>query len=316
MQHTLPFDPTYGYTLESLQRLAPPPSPLDFDAFWTATYEEAGAVPLRLSRRPVDSPWPELEVHEIEYDSLGGVRIGAWLTLPRGRRINRGVVVGHGYGGRAAPTADVSGPAAAIFPCARGLSRSKHGTIPDSASAHVLHGIESRWTYVHRGCVADYWTALRALLEVVPAACGCLDYMGMSFGGGIGAMLAPWEKRLRRAFLDVPSFGNNPVRLGLPGTGSGAALWKYVQDHPEAVEVLRYFDSAIAATRIKIPVLVAAALFDPAVPPPAQYSVYNALGGPRKLFVRQAAHCDFPGQACENQRLTAELQQWFMPNGA
>ncbi|MEZ5576382.1 MAG: hypothetical protein R3F44_12440 [Candidatus Competibacteraceae bacterium] len=37
---------------------------------------------------------------------------------------------------------------------------------------------------------------------------------------------------------------------------------------------------------------VAAARFDPAVPPPGQFAVYNALAGPKELFVLRAGHFD------------------------
>ncbi|MEZ5583004.1 MAG: hypothetical protein R3F37_09785 [Candidatus Competibacteraceae bacterium] len=31
-------------------------------------------------------------------------------------------------------------------------------------------------------------------------------------------------------------------------------------------------------------------MFDPAVPPPGQYAIYNALAGHKDLFVLQAGH--------------------------
>ena len=52
-----------------------------------------------------------------------------------------------------------------------------------------------------------------------------LDYMGISFGGGIGALALPWDERFHRAHLNVPSFGHHPLRLTLPEpdtTGSGS----------------------------------------------------------------------------------------------
>ena len=169
----------------------------------------------------------------------------------------------------------------------------------------------SRETYIHCGCVADYWGAASALIEVVPEAAGQLHYSGGIFGDGIGALMLPWDGRFAKAFLDVPSFGNHPLRLLAPCVGSGESVRQYYQSHPEVAAVLRYFDSACAARHIKIPVMVGAALFDPAVPPQGQFSVYNALSGPKELFVREAAHFSFPGEAAENQRLHQALCKWF-----
>jgi cephalosporin-C deacetylase len=77
--------------------------------------------------------------------------------------------------------------------------------------------------------------------------------------------------------------------------------------------VLQYFDSATAAGHIQIPTLVAAAVFDPAVPPPGQFAVHNCLAGPKDLFARQAAHFDWAGQGAEDvvvrQKVLAEFQR-------
>jgi len=35
------FDPSYGYTIETLLDVKAPKEPKDFDAFWTARYENA-----------------------------------------------------------------------------------------------------------------------------------------------------------------------------------------------------------------------------------------------------------------------------------
>ena len=312
MDHGFSFDPTYGYDREALLRVGCPPAPEDFAEFWRETYAAARSIAPRVTRRAVDVAPRDREVFEIEFDSFDGVRIGGWLTLPKGGVARHGFVVGHGYGGREGPDGWLPlDDAAAIFPCARGFHRSARADIPNSSDRHVLHGIESRETYVHRGCAADAWCAASALLDVVPDVEGHLDYMGASFGGGIGALAVAWEERFRKAYLDVPSFGNHPIRLRCPCVGSGESVRKYSAEHPEVRSVLEYFDSAVAARRIRIPTLVAAAVFDPAVPPPGQFAVHNALGGPKELFVRQAAHFDFPGAAGENLRLARVLMKWF-----
>jgi cephalosporin-C deacetylase len=147
------------------------------------------------------------------------------------------------------------------------------------------------------------------LLERYPQVAGNLDYMGGSFGGGMGALMLGWEDRFRRGFLEVPSHGNYPLRINLACGGSGDAVQRYYWDHPEVMEVLKYHDAAIAARHIRIPMLVAPALLDPAVPPPGQFSVYNAMGGDKQLFVRQWGHVDWPSE--DNARLGEALNQFF-----
>src|SRR5690606_440225 len=93
--------------------------------------------------------------------------------------------------------------------------------LPDEGAAHVLAGIDDRETYVHGGCVADVWCAVSALVELVPGVPLPVGYLGGSFGGGIGALAAPWDERIGAVALTVPSFGHHPLRLTLPCTGSG-----------------------------------------------------------------------------------------------
>ncbi len=310
--HNFPFDPTYGYTLEQLLAVRAPNIPKDFAAFWQDTYSQARAIALRLKRRKIASPDERFKVYEVEYDSLNGVRIGAWIVVPANKQPRAGVVVGHGYGGRGEPEFALPYPdVAAIFPCARGFNRSAHPDISNNSHIHVMQGLESRENYMHRGCVVDFWLAASVLLELYPKTAGHLFYHGGSFGGGIGALLLPWDLRFHGAFLDIPSFGNHPLRVKLTCVGSGQAIQNYYHNgHTHILKVLQYFDAAVAARFIKIPVFVAAATFDPAVPPPGQFCVYNSLVGPKELYLRQAAHFELAGNEHDAAAINARLKRW------
>ena len=312
LQHDLPFDPTYGYDEEALLGVGAPPEADDLADFWHRAYAEAMNVELNLDRRRIDSGDPNLDLYEIEFDSLGGVRIGGWMTVPRSGRIERGVVISHGYGGRAEPALTVPGPrAATIQPCARGFHRSAHPDLPDNAAEHVVHGIRCRGTYIHLGCVADHWCAASALIELLPEVGKRLDYHGGSFGGGIGAMTLAWDQRFHRAALKVPSFGNHPLRVTLPCKGSGASVRQYYCRHPEVLDVLRYFDAAVMARRITIPVHFACARFDPSVPPPGQFAVHNAMAGEKGLFILTSGHFAHPDEPAEQAALCDAQSAWF-----
>jgi len=307
-----PFDPTYGYDLERLLQVAPPEEQEGFASFWQETYRQAREVPLNLAHRKIASPHPDFDLYEAEYNSLGGARIGAWITVPKAMPASPdGWVVGHGYGGREAPGFDLPAPAGpAIYFCARGFHRSAHPRLPNTSAWHVIHGIASRETYIHRGCAADVWASASALLELFPAV-RRLRYSGGSFGGGIGALATPWDERFHHVFLDIPSFGNHPLRVQMPCAGSGEAVRTYRRTHPEVMKVLQWFDAATAARHFRVPVFVAAAAFDPAVPPPGQFSIYNAIPSRKALFVRTAAHFASPFEAEENAGLKTKLADWF-----
>jgi cephalosporin-C deacetylase len=313
LPHGFPFDPTGGCSPDELLAIAPPSAPEDFDAFWRETFRTWSAIPPRLARTPLPSPFARHALARIDVDAWDGIRVGAWLVAPADGRVVRGRVVGHGYGGRGGPDArEPSAGTAILYPCAPGFDLSARAGLPNVADRHVLHGIGARETYLIRACVASLWASASALVTLFPPVAEALTYEGGSFGGGIGALALPWDARFRRAALIVPTFGHQPWRLRCPGTGSGESVRRHVADHPEAAEVLRSYDAATAAARIRIPTLAAPALFDPAVAPPGQFAIANALCV-RRLVVLSAGHFDHPGAAREELALRDEIERWLEP---
>lgn len=312
MKHSYAFDPTYGYTPQALAAIRAPATPADFDDFWRATFAETMAVPLELQVDACASASAEHHLREVRFRTLDGMRVGAWLVEPRDRPVTVGAVVGHGYGGRGGPEYPRRS-GAFMYVCAPGFALSADPAIPDVADQHVVHGIANRETYLLRHCVASIWSAARALVELVPSASDHLLYSGESFGGGLGALALPWDARFHGGHLVVPTFGHHPLRLTMPCVGSGEAVRRHVREHPEAVEVLAYFDAASAASRIRIPMLAVPAYFDPAVPPPGQFAVCNSLAGPTTIVTLSAGHFDHPRAAVERAAYAQREEQALWP---
>ncbi|MFL6109845.1 MAG: acetylxylan esterase [Catenulispora sp.] len=314
--HPFPFDPAYGLDLEGLLEVrAPDNAPSDFAEFWHGRHERAMATPVEpVLGSELGATAEGHTVFEVSFTSLGGVRIGGWLVVPADGEVERGFVIGHGYGGRQEPDAELPAPrAAAVYPVLRGLpAKSLLPGVPSDAAAHVLQGIESRDDYIIGGCVADLWCAATALTELVPAAARRLDYLGESFGGGTGALALPWDERFTAAQLTVPTFGNHPLRVTLECLGSGAAVRERSSKDPEILDVLAYFDAATAARHVRIPVQVVPALFDPSVPPPGQFAVANSLAGPVDVQVLTAGHFgDYAENVEEALKLRAATRRFF-----
>lgn len=258
--HRYPFDPAYGYDLERLLKIGPPQAPVDLAAFWQARYQAALCVDVQARLTPSQQIHPRFEVMDLAYQSTDGLRIGGWALLPREGRVRRGLVIGHGYGGREAPDFDIPvDEAALLFPCVRGISRSRHPPISDNPAYHVLHDIHLRQRYILGGCVEDLWLAVSALLQLFPQTRHHIGYMGISLGGGLGALALPWDARIARGHLNVPTFGHHPLRLQLPTCGSGEAVRQYEQRVGHVMETLSYYDAASAARFITQPMHVAAA---------------------------------------------------------
>lgn len=312
--HGFPFDPSYGYSLDALLAVEPPPEPTDFSAFWRMRLARALAIEPNPRVRISGESHPRFRVHDLDYVSTDGFPIRGWLLTPQVGSPQRGFVLGHGYGGIDSPPYDLPrDDAVYLVPCFRGLGRSQRAPISADPNWHVLHDIDSRNDYILGGCVDDLWVGVSTLLLLFPELAGHIGYLGISFGGGIGAMAMAWDARIARGHLNVPSFGHQPLRLALPSIGSAAAVQRCVGQRSGISETLAYYDAAIAAKSIRQPMHVAAARFDPAVAPPGQFAVYNAIPGDKRLFVLESGHFDCPAQMCQRHDLLAQLWTFFAP---
>jgi cephalosporin-C deacetylase len=310
--HSYPYDPTYGFTLSQLREIAPPKPFPEYEAFWRETYLLARNATSTLECQAGCDYLDGHEILTVSFRTWDERIIRGWLAIPLAETPVCAVVVGHGYQGRTGPTIPSGSlPAIRLFYCTRGIGASKSADIPEHSRSHVLHGIESREGYVLRGCAADLWGAVGALLEYAPEFRDRLFYAGKSFGGGIGALAVPWDPRIARCYLGQPTFGNHPFRLQVPCKGSGEAVRLHAMRNPEAIKTLGYFDAAVSASYLKIPTLVSCSLFDPSVPPPGQFSVYNAIGSQKELFIEPAGHFGYPEEEATAAALLDRLNRWF-----
>lgn len=312
LSHSYGFDPTHGCGLEKLLQIGAPEEPGDYASFWKTRYAGVLGLHPKAVLRDTGEDRGRWRLCDWSYTSTGGTEIRGWVLLPRVGPVKRGFLIGHGYSGRTAPDFDLEFEEAALFfPCFRGLGRSWNPYISSESRWHVLHDIQSRKRYVLGGCVEDIWVGITAILRLFPELDGHIGYLGTSFGGGVGAMACAWDARISRAYFNVPSFGNHPLRLNLPTIGSAASVQLFVDRCSSACKVLEYYDAAVAARHITIPVLCACALFDPSVAPAGQFSVFNALAGAKELYILTAGHHEYPRQESENGELRQKVYNFF-----
>jgi len=311
-KHHYPFDPTHGYTLESLLQVGAPEEPEDYEQFWRDRYAQARVVEPQSELHDTGVIQKDWRVFDWSYHSTGGVKIRGWALLPENGVIRRGMLIGHGYDAPMEPDFDLELEEMALFfPCARGLGRSRMPSISSESKWHVLHDIQSRSRYVLGGCVEDLWLGVSAMLQHFPEIAGHIGYRGISFSGGIGAMAIAWDNRIVRGQLTVPSFGNQPLRLLLASNGSAVSVQQFSKKCPKLHEVLRYYDAAIAARYIRVPMHCDCALFDPAVAPAGQFAIYNAIPSTKSLLVLTAGHHPHPDRKSEEAEVQRNCHNFF-----
>ena len=186
--HPFDFDPTYGLWLDELRAMRPPEAPPDFDDFWRARYVGALGVNPQPQLRTSGSRHPNWRVHHIVYTSTDKFQIGGSLLLPREEMVSRGLVVGHGYGGRDQPDFDIPvKPDGGVLSLFSVILRSSRPPITADPALHVLYDIDKPESYILGGCVEDLWLAVSVLTQLYPEVDGRIGYID-SFGGGIGAL--------------------------------------------------------------------------------------------------------------------------------
>lgn len=298
--HSFPFDPAHGHDAGALRRIAAPGTePPGFEVFWGGLHDRTAAEPLHLDVGGDFPAIPGFRLRRVGYNIGCDFRASAWLATPEDERtIRAGIVASHGYDGRTGVEARFFRPGfAVILPVAPGFHISADPRLPlNDAGRHVVHGIESPETYVLGLCAAAIWRAPEAAEEMLRRRLDRWHYFGWSFGGGIGALALPWMQRVQSAELGQPTFGHHPIRLQQPSVGSSNAVrQRYLKDH-SILRTLAFFDAATAARRLRIPVVFACALFDPAVTPPGQFAVANAHPGPKRTSVFLTGHYEWPGE--------------------
>jgi cephalosporin-C deacetylase len=293
-QYYLSYDLTFGYSRDEIINTQPPADePADFAEFWQNNYQEAmdcGASDIHCAE--IWSPNKEMKIFEVDFISLGGIRIGGWICQPENPK--GGILRCHGYGNPGEPVLDENFTVFSF--CMRGMGRSKTPMAPWQPAAHIIHNLYDREHYLLRSAAADIWLATSVFLKLYPEYKENLNYQGGSFAGGMGLLTVPWDKRFRTAYFDVPALGNHPLHAQFKGPeGSLEVLRSHCRKHPEVLEILRYFDSAYGARYLRIPSLVTPALFDPTVIPVTQFAAVNAIpASVRQMIIWPAGHFGTP----------------------
>ncbi|HET6316035.1 MAG TPA: acetylxylan esterase [Chloroflexota bacterium] len=293
--------------------------PADFDAFWADVMAAVDKLPLNATAEPLPERSTEaVEVFDVRYDSLDGVRIAGWYCLPRAaERPLPGLLIVPGY--ISEPTlpkswAKLGYAALGIGP--RGKLRSNARYNPGYPGL-LIDNIVDRHTYAYRGFYVDAARGIDFLLGRPEVDQQHIGIHGSSQGGALtittsalrndvvacGAAGAPYLC----GFMDAARLTHS-----YPYEEINEYLRQYPERRAAVAETLNYFDGINFAPRIRCPMLVYVGLRDDVCPPETGFALYDALTSPKDLHTYEGCAHD-AGSYWQGQRVQAFLAEHLQP---
>ncbi|MFF9686995.1 acetylxylan esterase [Streptomyces sp. NPDC014623] len=282
----LPLDELRAYRSRSVE-------PADFDAFWSATLEEAGTRELdaRFELRD-DLGLVTVDVYDVTFTGFGGHPVKGWFVIPAGTTEPLPVVVefiGYG-GGRSLPHAhllwasagmahfvmDTRGQGSVWAP---GDTADPVGSGP-SVPGFMTRGIEDPATYYYRRVITDAVRAVEAARSHPLADAARTAAIGASQGGGLALAVAGLVPDLAAVAPDVPFLCDFPRATRVTDRNPYREISDYLKTHrgraEQAGRTLAYFDGVHFAARGRVPALFSVAMEDLTCPPSTVFAAFNA----------------------------------------
>ena len=236
--------------------------------FWDRTEAQLEETPLDLSiERDSFYSQPEWDVYQVRYNTTGGHRVYAWLSVPKG----------------------VSGPIpallrmpdyasvhdiiytslrhnAVVMNASHRGQRNSEGAYQASYPGLLTDGIANGESWMLLGAYADALRALDALLAQDRAEIGKVALWGVGLGGSLALALASRRQRVGSVAADTPMPLGHPAALeqglGYPLGEIGDFLRSFPDQRASVDETLGLLDPLGDAARVSVPVLLSAGRFD------------------------------------------------------
>jgi len=288
----MPFD----FTREELETYKPDVSePVDFDAFWTTTLNEAQAQARPPQVEKVEVGLPHVDTYDVAFSGFDGQPIKAWYLRPSDTKGDLAVVVEYiGYGGgRGLPVEHTSWAAAGfshLVVDVRGQGSvwgGPGGTDDPSATGpsspgFMTRGIEDPYRYYYRRVIADAALAVDAVPSLPGADPSRIVLTGVSQGGGLTIAAASLRPKVVAAMPDVAFLCNIPRAVRTSDVTPYSEVRTYLSIHrdqvDQAMRTLSYVDAVNFAKRATVPSLWSVGLEDNCCPPSTTFTAYNWYG--------------------------------------
>lgn len=239
-------------------------------SFWEMTEAQLAETPPDISvSRDAFYSQPEWDVYQVNYNTTGGHRLFAWLSVPK-----------EGGGGGPFPAMlrmpDYASVHDIIYTPLRHRAvvmnathrgqRNSDGSYRASYPGLLTDGIGEGESWMTLGAYADALRAVDTLLGQNVAEIGPIALWGAGLGGSLALALASRRSRVGAVAADTPMPLGHPAALesglGYPLGEIGDYLRAYPDLRADVERTLSLLDPLADAARVTVPVLLSAGRFD------------------------------------------------------
>lgn len=264
--------------------------PDDFDAFWDRILAQAERIPLQPAVKFLElRSSTEVDVYEVQYDSLDKVRIAGWYCLPKEREGKLPALLQvPGYlQDPPIPKEWAAAGYAVFFAAPRGKLRSRAQFDPGYPGL-LTHNIVDPNTYGYRGFFIDAVRAFDFLLSREEVDAERIGVTGSSQGGALTLVVAGLRSKVRAAAAGAPYLCGFMDAITLTHTYPYQEIRDYLRLYPEHESAVRrtlsYFDGIHFGPRIRCPIMVNIGLQDNVCPPETGYAAFAAIASEDKTL--------------------------------
>ena len=236
--------------------------------FWERTEAQLAETPLELTlNRDSFYSQPEWDVYRVNYNTTGGHRLFAWMSVPKDSSGPMPALI------RMPDYASVHDiiytsirHRAVVFNATHRGQRNSDGAYRASYPGLLTDGIAEGESWVLLGAYADALRALDVLLAQDRAEIGDVALWGVGLGGSLALALASRRSRIAAVAADTPMPLGHPTALetglGYPLGEIGDFLRLHSDRRHDVERTLGLLDPLSDAAGVTAPVLLSAGRFD------------------------------------------------------
>ena len=270
--------------------------PTDFEKFWDAQKAELAKIPLDAQITPVVQTNASVELFEVSFANINGLRSHGYLAKPKGATALPIMISQPGMGVHPNGLKEARWVIANASLGFLALDMSAHDlplerTPADEARwenfrGYPYLGSDDRLTYYYRQVFLGMVRAIDYMTSRPDWNHKAVISSGASQGGGLALILAALDPRVTAVVSVAPALGEHTGPLyGRPDAAPSNLIMgrdKKTPD-PNIVTATAYYDTVNFARFVKVPVLMSSGLIDTACPPMTVLSIYNTLACRKRL---------------------------------